>query len=223
MQRVESLPGGAEILRDLIACKTNGTVRRADDCHAQIKSFQAVFKNLQKTPELLRLLLQNEFNFEGMINAFSVKMASQCDSLLKEPWFKSTFVVPHYSNVKQWLQKCIAERAKGNIIAILLPARTNTHWFTDLVINSADEVRFVEGRMTMPGFKTQSPFPDCIAIFAPAPDGTIKPAKQTRSGAGVGIITGSIACKTSFTDDKTEFLENEDEESEQEDDHDLTE
>ena len=52
---------------------------------------------------------------------------------------------------------------------MLLPARTNTGWFHDLVYGRA-EIRFIRGKLKFGGFSSTAPFPSMVAIFKPAPD-----------------------------------------------------
>ncbi len=224
MNTVANLPDGTSFLHGLVECTTTGSVNKADALHADIKSFQVVFKQLRKTPELLRMMMQNEFRFEGVVDIYAKNAPANRADLLIPDWYKSTFVVPSYSNLQQWLNKCILERQKGNTTVIVLPSRTNTKWFTRLVVSAADELRFIEGRLTMPGFKVQSPFPDCIAIYKG--DAAARPSIPREPKSSVGII----ACRSSFTDDTAKFSiqkeqmdtqeeEEEDEEEEEEGDN----
>ena len=220
MNSVSELCDSSQYLHGLIAATTNGSIDKADPVHAELKSFQLVFKQIKKTPELLRIMLQNEFLFTGVIDVFSKNAPKKPEELLVPDWYSSNFVIPSSADLPRWLSKCIHERRKGNTSVILLPCRTNTKWFTRLVMCAADELRFIEGRLTMPGFKTQTPFPDCLAIFKGGEkDRTFKKG----SVAGVGIFS----CKTAFSDDQTTFTnkhdekeEDDDEEEEEEDDDD---
>lgn len=199
MNTVASLPDSNAFLHGLVDCTTSGSVDKADALHADIKSFQVVFKQLRKTPELLRIMMQNEFNFEGVVDIYAKNAPANRADLLIPDWYKSTFVIPPYSNLQQWLGKCILERQRGNTTVIVIPSRTNTKWFTRLVVSAADELRFIEGRLTMPGFKIQSPFPDCIAIYKG--DAAARPVIPREPKSSVGII----ACRSSFTDDTARF------------------
>lgn len=52
----------------------------------------------------------------------------------------------------------------GAIVVCLLPARTDTRWWKDYVLN-ASELRFITGRIRFGDAKTGAPFPSVIAIF----------------------------------------------------------
>lgn len=214
MQQVATLHDASHVLNSLAKCATSGSVRKAADVHAEIKGFNVVFQKLRKDPDLIRLLLQHEFGFDGVINAYAKGMdAKSLERVLAAEWYDSTFVIPHYSSVKYWVKKCVSERNKGKTVVCLIPSRTNTAWFHDLVINQATQVRFIQGRITMPGFDKQSPFPDAIAIYLPrsAEDalGASAGAASASSAPDVSArATGSVAilaCKTNFTDDNTDF------------------
>lgn len=206
MNRISELPSGNDIIASLSSCKTAGIVQKAAPHHAELKSFQLVFDRLRRTPDLLRMMLQNEFQFDGMVNSFST--TNRGDDLLKQEWFNSSFVVPNYTNIQKWVKKSVEEAKKGKTIVTLMPSRTNTKWFTELVLCTATEIRFIEGRITMPGFKSQSPFPDCIAIYGPGSTCRVKPTTT----AAVSLLP----CKTSLTDDKVEYGGEEEDDDEEE-------
>lgn len=63
--------------------------------------------------------------------------------------------------VKQaWLQSNSRE------IVMLLPARTDTLWFDDYIINAAN-VYFIKGRLMFEGAKDPAPFPSMVIHYAP--------------------------------------------------------
>jgi site-specific DNA-methyltransferase (adenine-specific) len=103
------------------------------------------------------MLLHKEFNFEGQVDA-STKSKFSEHELLSKPWYSSTFVVPNFSNMVDWAQRFALESEKGNTVVAVIPARTNTNWFHDFVISKAAEIRFIKGRLTFPGYKSQSPY-----------------------------------------------------------------
>lgn len=52
------------------------------------------------------------------------------------------------------------------IVVCLVPARTDTKWFHDWVLNRA-EIRFIRGRLHFNGSKNSAPFPSMLAIYRP--------------------------------------------------------
>jgi hypothetical protein len=47
----------------------------------------------------------------------------------------------------------------------LLPARTDTRWFHEIVLPQAKEIRFVKGRLKFGGATNSAPFPSMIVVF----------------------------------------------------------
>lgn len=50
-------------------------------------------------------------------------------------------------------------------VVFLLPARTDTAWFHDLVLPHASEIRFIRGRLHFSGHKNAAPFPSMVVVF----------------------------------------------------------
>ena len=59
-----------------------------------------------------------------------------------------------------WLEKAINEIEKGNCkkAVFLIPARTDTKWFHDLIYNKYD-IQFIKGRLKFGDSKNSAPFP----------------------------------------------------------------
>lgn len=58
------------------------------------------------------------------------------------------------------------DRAREAELAVfLLPARTDTKWFHNLVLPFAKEIRFVKGRLKFNDSKNSAPFPSMIVIY----------------------------------------------------------
>lgn len=128
---------------------------------ADIRSFQLTYKTLSRTPEIIRMLLQLEFGFKGTVDANKVENP---DELLSLDWYDTSFVITDYGKPEKWCRKAIEEAQKGKIVVCLVPARTNTAWFHDCVLNAAKEIRFVKGRIQFKGNKT-NPTPDALVIY----------------------------------------------------------
>lgn len=48
---------------------------------------------------------------------------------------------------------------------MLLPARTDTKWFHEYILEPGHEVRFIKGRLKFGGSKNSAPFPSMVVIF----------------------------------------------------------
>lgn len=81
---------------------------------------------------------------------------------LKQEWTGVCWCNPPYGRmVGKWVQK--AAESKCTVV-MLLPARTDTRWFHDLIYKKA-EVRFLRGRLKFGGCKDAAPFPSMVVIF----------------------------------------------------------
>jgi hypothetical protein len=82
---------------------------------------------------------------------------------------ETVFCNPPYGKaIPEWVRKCSMEASrKGTIVVMLLPARTDTRWFQQFILNRA-EVRFLKGRLR---FETNgipggpAPFPSMIVVM----------------------------------------------------------
>ncbi len=84
---------------------------------------------------------------------------------LDRPWLSPTFVNPPYSQIREWMEKGLAEHREGKTVVFLIPARTDTRWFHDSVLPFATEIRFIRGRLKFGGAKTGAPFPSMVVVF----------------------------------------------------------
>lgn len=160
MKRIETDDG--DIISQLAQVRSSGTLPGNGDGPV-ISGFEAVFKDACRSPRVIRLLLQREFEFEAEIDASD--LAGDEAGVLAEAWPAATFVVPNYSSMVAWSAKFAAEADAGKTVVAVIPARTNTSWFHANVLSRASELRFIRGRMTFAGHSKQSPFPDAIAVY----------------------------------------------------------
>ena len=65
-----------------------------------------------------------------------------------------TFVNPPYSDLKTtkknglgWVEKAHNEALLGKTIVLLIPSRTDTQWFHDIILKNNYKVRFLKGRL----------------------------------------------------------------------------
>ena len=72
---------------------------------------------------------------------------------------------PYGREIGEWVRKCYEEGHKeGTIVVMLIPARTDTRYFHDYIVNRAG-VRFVRGRLRFGDAETGAPFPSMVVIF----------------------------------------------------------
>ena len=117
--------------------------------------------------------LDDEFGFD--LDACALPQNAKCERYytpemdgLSQPWDGVVWCTPPYGrNIGKWVQKAHDENKRNNnYIVMLLPARTDTRWFHDYILNKA-EVRFIRGRLKFGGSKNGAPFPSMVVIFKP--------------------------------------------------------
>lgn len=69
---------------------------------------------------------------------------------------------PYWREIGKWVEK--ASCAKGGVVVMLLPARTDTRRFHDLIYKKS-EIRFIKGRLRFGDEKNSAPFPSMVVIF----------------------------------------------------------
>ena len=129
-----------------------------------------------ETPQELFDQLDAEFHFT--LDAASSATNHKCqkyytaeDSAFDHEWGGGGTVLCKPPNGKanaEWVRKCSAEASrKDTLVVMLLPARTDTRWFQQFILNRA-EVRFLKGRLR---FETNgipggpAPFPSMIVVM----------------------------------------------------------
>lgn len=81
---------------------------------------------------------------------------------LEAPWEGHVWCNPPYGRgIKDWVLKASKHY---DLVVMLLPARTDTKWFHELVLPDA-EVEFIKGRLKFGGSKFGAPFPSMIVTF----------------------------------------------------------
>jgi hypothetical protein len=79
------------------------------------------------------------------------------------PWSgQRVFCNPPYGpGIRPFLERAI----EADLAVFLIPARTDTRWFHDIVLPHAKEIRFVRGRLKFGGSNNSAPFPSMIVVF----------------------------------------------------------
>jgi len=86
-------------------------------------------------------------------------------------WGERTFLNPPWGyRVSEWIEKALKESREGKLIVLLLPAKTDTKWFHEIVLKEKAEVRFIKGRLKFKDQRTGEskgvcPVPCMIVIF----------------------------------------------------------
>ena len=87
------------------------------------------------------------------------------DDGLSKRWSGTCWCNPPYGrDMPKWIQKAIDSAKHGVTTVMLIPARTNTGWWHDLVMPNF-EIRFVRGRPKFNGGKYGLPFPLAVLVI----------------------------------------------------------
>lgn len=123
------------------------------------------------TPAALFERLDAEFAFT--LDPCATKENHKCDKYftqeqdgLAQSWAgERVFCNPPFSQIKKWVEKAFRESRHDNtLVALLIPARTDTKYFHHFIYNRA-EIRFIKARLQYGDSKGQAPFPSMIVIF----------------------------------------------------------
>jgi site-specific DNA-methyltransferase (adenine-specific) len=84
-------------------------------------------------------------------------------STLFSPWGgHRVFCNPPYGpGIRKFLERAV----EADLAVFLIPARTDTRWFHEIVLPFAKEIRFIKGRLKFGGAKYNAPFPSMVIVF----------------------------------------------------------
>ena len=125
------------------------------------------------TPKWLFERLDAEFHFTldpcaSDENATCPRFYTKAEDGLTRPWSGSVFLNPPYGRpLGRWLEKAQESARAGATVVCLLPSRTDTGWFHDLVLPHAREIRFFRGRLRFQSATHSAPFPSLLVVFGP--------------------------------------------------------
>lgn len=122
------------------------------------------------TPDSIFEPLNHEFNFT--LDVAANEKNSKCEKFISkeqdgliQSWSGNCWMNPPYGRgLSNWMKKAVQEQKNGVTTVCLIPARTNTNWFHDVVIPHA-EIRFVRGRPKFGNADQGLPWPLLILIF----------------------------------------------------------
>ena len=174
---------------------------------------KALFTSLSnewETPQELFDLLSDifgGFDLDVCANENNAKVDryfSPDDDGLSRDWTGKCWMNPPYGReIGKWVRKARGEYKKHHsLVVCLVPARTDTRWFQDNVVD-ATMIVFIRGRLgfTLNGGEGRAPFPSCLVIFGPVDKG------QGELLAGLGLISILLRGRAH---DKAICLENQD-------------
>jgi len=150
------------------------------------------------TPWAFILYLRRKFGFvptldaaASALNTKSGRYFTACQDSLKQDWFGHVWLNPPFGKeLIGFLQKCADEIKRDEVLSIyaLVPARTDTKWFHEIVLPTAAHVYLIKGRLTFesssatPG--ANAPFPSMLIVWdsrlLPQTIGTLEPSLEER-------------------------------------------
>lgn len=92
------------------------------------------------------------------------KFYTKEDDGLSQSWDDEiVFCNPPYGReISKWVKK--ASEAKGGVVVMLIPARTDTKYFHEYIYHKA-EIRFIKGRLKFGQSTNSAPFPSMLVVF----------------------------------------------------------
>jgi len=131
-------------------------------------------KDEYETPQDLFDTFNEMFHFT--LDAAATPKNAKCevfytkeDDALSQDWKGTVWVNPPYGKyiTPKWVKKGYHESVKhGSFVCMLLPARTDTRWFHDIILKHAFAILIIKGRLRFVGEKDQAPFPSIVVFFS---------------------------------------------------------
>jgi phage N-6-adenine-methyltransferase len=144
-----------------------------DTCSATSAWWQSSATDEWPTPQATFDALEAEFGFT--LDPCATPESAKCaryftkeDDGLKQTWVgEQVFMNPPYGRqIGVWIRKAFEAAAQGSTVVGLVPARPDTCWWHDYIVNAA-EVRFVKGRLRFGDGPYPAPFPSAIVVWTP--------------------------------------------------------
>lgn len=107
-------------------------------------------------------LLYNAFIGKGFIDCFPFH--SDKDELNNQYQNKKLFINPPYSKMSSVSPWIMEQALNDNKVALLVPARTDTEWFQDLLYLQP-VIIFIKGRLHFNDSIDSAPFPSVLLLF----------------------------------------------------------
>lgn len=132
------------------------------------------------TPQSFLTYLEDAFGFvpdldaaASVHNAKAGQYYTEEQNSLTKNWFGNVWLNPPFGKVMlpAFLEKCRDEIAYGNCerIFVLIPARTDTKWFHEIVMPEADIIYLIKGRFNFVSpnacESANAPFPSMLVTY----------------------------------------------------------
>lgn len=124
------------------------------------------------TPAHVFAALDQEFGFTldacaSSSNAKCARFFNVSQDGLKQKWAPDVVWLnpPYGRTIGNWMKKAADEAARGATVVCLVPARTDTVWWHEQVMERANEVRLIRGRIRFGDSQASAPFPSALVIY----------------------------------------------------------
>jgi len=98
-------------------------------------------------------------------NAKCQRYFTKDDNGLAQHWSGNVFCNPPYGRViGDWVEKSYRMATGSTTVVMLIPARTDTKYWHDYVMN-AKQILFVKGRLRFGDGRGSAPFPSAVVVF----------------------------------------------------------
>jgi hypothetical protein len=86
---------------------------------------------------------------------------------LSVDWNGNVYCNPPYSSIEPFLEKGVGEllKHKCDKVVFLIPIRSDTKYWHNIIMKYASEIIFVQGRLNFNESKSPAPFPCVLIIF----------------------------------------------------------
>jgi site-specific DNA-methyltransferase (adenine-specific) len=112
------------------------------------------------TPAGVYAELDKEFHFD--LDPCPLGGTEDGLATLLMPWRnRRVFVNPPFSKTRQFLERW----HEADIAVYLIPARTDTRAFHNIILPNASEIRFIKGRLKFGDAQNGAPFPSMLVVF----------------------------------------------------------
>ena len=95
------------------------------------------------------------------------------DNSLFQPWQGVVWCNPPYNNAARFMEKAVNEvnAKRASIVWLLVPVRSCTKWFHEIIMPNATEIRLIKGRLKFGGPHQigAAPFPSMLVRFGGEP------------------------------------------------------
>lgn len=127
------------------------------------------------TPPDFFARLNKKFNFTldpccTVNTAKCEKYFTREDDGLSKSWANEVvFVNPPYGDISKWVKKAYEESTQSNAtVVMLIPSRTDTRYWHDYIMEGANMIYFVKGRLKFTNHNDKqnaAPFPSAVVVF----------------------------------------------------------